>query len=94
MPISLAKSPLSGTVQTVARAGSAGSDEGYGITVDSSGNVYVTGIYAGTMTFYNYDGTVFGTTLAQIGSDDMFIAKYNISDISFTKLTSAVIAFK
>ena len=59
-----------------ARAGSSGIDFGYGITVDSSGSVYCTGVYTGTMTFYNGNGTAFGTTLPQIGGNDVFIVKY------------------
>ncbi|WP_247232086.1 SBBP repeat-containing protein [Telluribacter sp. SYSU D00476] len=45
-------------------------DEGQGITVDKSGNVYVTGIFNGTI--------FFGTTpLTSSGASDIFIAKYN-----------------
>jgi hypothetical protein len=72
----------SGAVQWVARAGSAGADNSTGIAVDTGGNVYMTGYYAGTMTFYNSSAagsTAFATTLAQIGSNDVFVAKYNTS---------------
>jgi hypothetical protein len=48
--------------------GSANFDEGYGITVDSSGNVYVTG----------YSSATWGTPLnAHAGGDDAFVAKLN-----------------
>ena len=52
---------------------------GYGITTDSSGNVYVTGqsTAGGAVTAFNSDGTAFGTTLSNAGSNDVFIVKYN-----------------
>jgi hypothetical protein len=76
---------ISGRVQWVARAGSnTGNDVGFGIAVDSAGNVYVTGYYTGTMRFYNSSGSQFGTTLAQIAGNDMFIAKYIPPVMKFT----------
>jgi len=42
-----------------------------------SGYIYITGSYSGTATFYNASGVAFGTTLASIGSNDVFVAKYD-----------------
>ena len=50
--------------------GTSSSDSGYGITSDSSGNIYVTGFT---------DGDLDGNTSA--GSDDIFVVKYNSSGI-------------
>jgi hypothetical protein len=72
----LAKYNSSGTVQSVARAGSAGDDIGYGIAASGT-DVYITGQYSGTCTFYDASGPAFATTLAAIGGSDMFLAKYN-----------------
>lgn len=42
------------------------------------GNVYVVGGYSGgAVTFYNPDGSAFGTTLPQIGNQAAYIAKYD-----------------
>jgi hypothetical protein len=42
------------------------------------GNVYVVGGYSGgDVTFYNPDGSAFGTTLPQIGNQAAYIAKYD-----------------
>ena len=50
-------------------------DNGYEISVDSNGNVYVTGDYGGTGTIYNLDGTTF-KTLPDSGTSNAFIVKY------------------
>lgn len=51
-----------------------------GVAIDSSGNVYVVGIYyTTTATFFNANGTTFGTLAfsAATSGSNVFIAKYN-----------------
>jgi hypothetical protein len=52
------------------------------VAVDTSGNVYVIGLFTGTATAYNSDGTSFGTTLTHSGLGDAFLVKYNASGIT------------
>jgi microcystin-dependent protein len=66
----------SGTAQWATRVDGTGADVGYGIATDSDGNVCVTGRFAGTVSFFNADGTTFGTLIAS-GSNGAFIVKYN-----------------
>lgn len=54
--------------------GSTGGDRGYGITVDGSSNVYVTGYYQLTADFDPGAGTA---NLTSAGSSDIFFAKYD-----------------
>ena len=52
---------------------------GRGIATDPSGNVLVTGYYAGTLKAYNQgpSGATVGTTLSNVGGNDCFVAKYS-----------------
>jgi Beta-propeller repeat len=69
----VAKYNGSGALQWVKQASGSGSfNRGYGIAVDASGNVYVTGYITNTTDFG-------GITLTIIGNNDLFIAKYNSS---------------
>ena len=70
--IFIAKLNSSGSWQWAVKAGGSGSDKGYGIAVDSSGNTYVTGTFFGTATFGN-------TSLISSGYYDIFIAKLSSS---------------
>ena len=70
--IFVAKYNSSGTLQWVQSAGGTGTDIGNSIAVDGSGNVYVTGYYQGTATFG-------GIAKISVGSNDIFVAKYNSS---------------
>ena len=54
--------------------GAGGSDFGYGIAVDAADSVYVTGTFAGTVDFDPGPGN---HNLAAVGSNDIFIAKYD-----------------
>lgn len=55
-----------------------GGNVGFSSTSAYDGNVYVVGGYSGgAVTFYNPDGSAFGTTLPQIGNQAMYIAKYS-----------------
>lgn len=75
----IVKYNTNGTAQWAARVGGTGEDGGYGICVDSSSNVYVTGYYiTNSLTIYNANGTTFGT-LANSGVADVFVVKYNSS---------------
>ncbi|MBK5285213.1 MAG: SBBP repeat-containing protein [Bacteroidia bacterium] len=69
----LAKYDSSGNVLWARSASGSNYDEGYGVAVDASGNVYVTGnFFTASVTF----GT---TTLNSSGNLDIFIAKYDSS---------------
>jgi hypothetical protein len=71
----VAKYTPAGVVSWAARIASAGYDGGRGIATDPSGNVFVTGYYGAALTLYNQDGTT-GATLAFVGVQDVFVAKY------------------
>ena len=58
----------SGTKQWTKQLGSSGLDSANGITIDSSGNVYVTGV--------TFGGLDWNTSA---GANDLFVVKYNSS---------------
>jgi len=62
----------SGTHQWTTTFGSAASDVGYDVAVDSSGNVYTTGIFNGTVNFG-------AGNVTSAGSNDVFVTKLNTS---------------
>src|SRR5688572_21766921 len=66
----VAKYTPSGALLWARRAGGNEYDEGRGIAVDASGNVYVTGLFQNTASFP-------GTNLSSSGASDVFVAKYN-----------------
>jgi hypothetical protein len=68
--IFVAKYNKSGILQWVKKAGGASSDSGRNLVVDSNGNVFVTGYFAGTANFDNI-------TVTSAGANDVFVAKYN-----------------
>ncbi len=68
----IARYSSSGAYLWSKRFGSTGSDIGYGIGVDSSGNVFVTGQFQGTVDFG-------GGSLTSAGGTDIFVAKYSSS---------------
>ncbi len=57
-------------LKNAAAAGGTSTDFGYGVAVDKSGNIYITGYYRTTATFGS-------TTLAAKGGGSMFVAKYD-----------------
>lgn len=76
----LAKYNSSGVVQWATRAYGLASGQhcyGNGVACDASGNVFVTGYYWASCTFFT--GAVAATTLTASGSYDMFLVKYDAS---------------
>jgi hypothetical protein len=77
--IFLAKYSSTGTVLWAAQIAGAGAvnDIGYAVATDSSGNVFVTGLYGAALTLYNSSG-VSNASLAFAGiTADVFLAKYS-----------------
>jgi hypothetical protein len=67
-----------GTPLWARRVGGTNLDSTVSVSTDSSGNIVVSGFYASTtLTIYNADGTTAFTTLANAGSDDSFVVKYD-----------------
>jgi len=78
----LVKYNASGTVQWITRIAGTAADNitNNSMCSTSDGGVVIVGYYASTtLTAYNADGTSFGTTLPNAGSNDAFVAKYNSS---------------
>ena len=73
----VAKYTSAGVISWATRIASTGTDRGYGIATDASGNVLVTGYYSAALTVYNTGGTTGATLSFAGGGNDAFIAKYS-----------------
>jgi hypothetical protein len=71
--IFLAKYSSTGTLQWAKRIGGVEDDYGYGVAVDGSGNIALTGYYRGAVDFG-------GGPLSSVGYTDIFVAKYRGTD--------------
>ena len=65
-----------GALRYVTTFGSTGFDYGYGVTVDASGNAYVTGEFKGTVDF-NPDPSATENRTSISGGSDVFLASYD-----------------
>ncbi|MCO6480826.1 MAG: SBBP repeat-containing protein, partial [Phaeodactylibacter sp.] len=74
--IYVAKYDASGAYQWAFKIGANLSNDGFGIAVDGSGNVLVTGSFGGTADFDPGPGTA---NLTSMGGSDIFVAKYTSS---------------
>jgi len=74
--IFVSKLNASGSFLWAKSFGGTGVDLGYSIAVDSSGNVYTTGYFSGTVDFDPSGGT---SELTSTGSTDVFVSKLNAS---------------
>ncbi len=74
--IFVAKYNTSGALQWLRRGGGTLGEFGKGITVDGSGNVYVTGYFSTTSNF-NTPSATGSNELVSAGNTDVFVAKYN-----------------
>lgn len=82
----VAKYDPAGNLLWLRSGGGTGADIGNGITVDNSGNVIITGEFAGTATFGSQ------TLTSQSGSTDVFTVKYDPSGtVLWAKKGSAVL---
>lgn len=74
----IAKYNTSGNVQWIARVGGSQQVIGRGVTLDTTGALYVGGnaAFATTITAYDLSGNAFSPTLPSSGGGDNFVAKY------------------
>ena len=76
MDIFLSKFDSSGNFQWARTWGGSGDDQGWGVAVDESGNIYVTGWFTGTVDFNPGPGVDNQTSN---GWDDIFLSKFDSS---------------
>jgi len=74
--IFIAKLGISGNLLRASRFGGSSEDEGMSITADSTGDVYATGFFSGTVDF-DPDSTT-SYNLTSIGDSDVFVTKMNL----------------
>jgi plastocyanin len=75
----IVKYDSSGTPLWARRIGGTGGDLVNSVSTDSSGNIVVTGRYTSNSLIYAADGTTVSFTLANAGSEDTFVVKYDSS---------------
>jgi len=73
----VAKYSMTGALVWARRMGGTDWDDGYGITLDDAGNVYMTGCFRGAAADFGTD------ILASTGAEDIFVAKLDGSDGDF-----------
>ena len=89
--IFIAKYDVSGNYLWANRVGGASIDDGYGITLDGSGNVYATGAFLGANV--DFDPGAGTANLSSVGNINMFIAQYDASgNYIWANRTGSVIA--
>ena len=66
--------PINGNLIWAQKMGSTGQDTGFGLGVDNSNNIYVTGRFEGTVDFNPASGMTFNVMAT--GQRDVFLAKY------------------
>ena len=59
----------------------AGGDIGYNVACDSSGNMYIAGVYAGTPTIKDQDGVSLALLPASVGGNVAFVSKFDSGGI-------------
>lgn len=74
----LAKYDASGTPQWAIRVAGAGDEDVKRLVTDGS-NIYITGVFSGSITLYSTNATT--QTLTSTGSTDCYLAKYNSSGV-------------
>lgn len=72
--IYIAKFNSNGILQWINRAGGTSTDSSDGMAVDADGNVYITGYFYSSCTFWSYNHI---SSVVSLGGTDIFIAKYN-----------------
>ena len=88
----VAKYTADGNLVWANHAGGTGSDNGNGLAVDSSGNVYVTGDFEDTATFGAEEATE--TMLISDGDSDVFVAKFTADgNLAWVKHPAALVNF-
>jgi hypothetical protein len=77
----LLKYSPNGTLQWVAQIGGTGFDRVQSVAIDAAGQVYITGVFENTATFYHANGNSF-TTRTSNGNKDLYVARYNSNGVA------------
>lgn len=79
--IFIAKYSASGVLQWVNVAGGNSEDASKSVTLDTDGNVYITGYFQSSSVDFSPDAVVSNDTKSNAGGFDIFLAKYNTSGL-------------